>query len=185
MLDLCVFFLHAPKGDVNERINWLLLFNSNACVSPESCVNCRSLSVPGPGSVSFVQCRCVCGRKLSLLSLHLSDTSLSTYVYKQQFIGVCWILAVGTRSNIGKLVWTHQYTLTLSSWSVQEFQHYVYLNLSAFLKKSGAWLHICQDAVCQELCNKTFQTNQSNIKRCTSTLLVYFEIALMQLMLCC
>lgn len=43
----------------------------------------KALSVSGPGSVSFVQCWSLCGRKLSLLSLHLPNTSLTTHVYKQ------------------------------------------------------------------------------------------------------
>lgn len=70
----------------------------------------------GPGSVSFVQCWSLCSRKLSLLSLQLQDTPFSAYVYKQQLFGICWILAAGARSYVGELIWTHQYTPTLSSW---------------------------------------------------------------------
>lgn len=65
------------------------------------------LSFSGPSCVSFVQCWCLCGRKLPCLSLHLPDTSVFTYFYKQQLIGISRILAAGPWSNFGKHIWTH------------------------------------------------------------------------------
>lgn len=100
-----------------------------------------SLSLSGPGSVFFVQRRCLCGRKLSLLSPHLPDTAFSPYIYKQQLIGICWILAAGARCYTGELVWTHQYTPTLSSRSVIELglgRGFFFLNMSNWIR-----LHAC------------------------------------------
>lgn len=41
-----------------------------------------SVSIPGPGRVSSVQRWRLCGRKLSLVSLHLPDTSFPAHIYK-------------------------------------------------------------------------------------------------------
>lgn len=79
-------------------------------------IDCRPLCPSGPGSVSPVQRRRLCGRKLSLVPSHLPDASLSPNIYKQQLVGFCRILAAGSWSFTGEFVRSHQCTSALSPW---------------------------------------------------------------------